>query len=153
MPVRSRRAVELEPESKNAFHGAGRAASLALVYALVGEQEQAITLIERLLSTPGPVGAPGDATSSITLSELRLRWEWDSPPRQSAFPEDPRRPGAEDGLLSSWLLPTFRRLAQESDKLPRGRRRARAAVFRLRASASQLSPNRECCIDRFPGGC
>ena len=51
-----RRAVELEPESQNAFHGAVWAANLALVYALVGEQDQAITLIERLLSTPGPVG-------------------------------------------------------------------------------------------------
>ena len=50
-----RRAVELEPESQNAFHGALDAANLALVYALVGEQDQAITLIERLLSTPGAV--------------------------------------------------------------------------------------------------
>ena len=73
-----RRAVELEPESKNAFHGAGWAANLALVYALTGEQDQAITLIERLLSTPGPVCATSDASSNITLADLRLRWEWDS---------------------------------------------------------------------------
>ena len=73
-----RRAVELEPESRNAFHGADTAANLALVYALVGEQDQAITLIERLLSTPGPVGTPSEASSNITLAELRLRWEWDS---------------------------------------------------------------------------
>ena len=53
-----RRAVELEPESQNAFHGAIWAANLALVYALVGEQDQAITLIERLLSTPGAVSWP-----------------------------------------------------------------------------------------------
>ena len=72
-----RRAVELEPESQNAFHGADRAANLALVYALVGEQDQAITLIERLLSTPGPVQWP-DYPSNITLADLRLRWEWDS---------------------------------------------------------------------------
>ncbi len=51
----SRRAVELEPESQDAFHGALWQANLALVYALVGEQDQAIPLIERLLSTPGPV--------------------------------------------------------------------------------------------------
>jgi hypothetical protein len=38
-----RRAVEREPEIRNAFHGAARAANLALVYALVGEQDQAIT--------------------------------------------------------------------------------------------------------------
>ena len=50
-----RRAVEMEPESQDAFHGAAYAANLALVYALVGEQDQAITLIERLLSTPGAV--------------------------------------------------------------------------------------------------
>jgi serine/threonine protein kinase/Flp pilus assembly protein TadD len=73
----SRRAVELDPESQNAFHGALYAANLALVYALIGEQEQAITLIERLLSTPGPVGFP-DCPYSITLAELRLRREWDS---------------------------------------------------------------------------
>ena len=53
------------------------AANLALVYALVGEPDQAITLIERLLSTPGAVMYP-DFPNSITLAELRLRWEWDS---------------------------------------------------------------------------
>jgi tetratricopeptide (TPR) repeat protein len=73
----SRRAVELEPENENAFHGPLYAANLALVYALVGEPDQAITLIERLLSTPGPVQWP-DFPSNITLADLRLRWEWDS---------------------------------------------------------------------------
>ncbi len=73
----SRRAVELEPESQNAFHGALVAGNLALVYALVGEQDQAITLIERLLSTPGPIQWL-DFPQNITLAELRLRWEWDS---------------------------------------------------------------------------
>jgi TolB-like protein/Flp pilus assembly protein TadD len=73
----SGRAVELEPESQNAFHGALFAANLALVYALVGEQNQAITLIERLLSTPGALGFAVDPTSNITVADLRLRWEWD----------------------------------------------------------------------------
>jgi serine/threonine protein kinase/tetratricopeptide (TPR) repeat protein len=72
-----RRAVELEPESQDAFHGANDAANLALVYALVGEPDQAITLIERLLSTPGAVTGP-DVSHSITLADLRLRREWDS---------------------------------------------------------------------------
>ena len=72
-----RRAVELEPESQDAFHGAIAAANLALVYALVGEPDQAITLIERLLSAPGPVEWP-DNPNNITLADLRLRWEWDS---------------------------------------------------------------------------
>ena len=71
-----RRAVELEPESQNAFHGAAHAANLALVYSLVGEPDQAITLIERLLSTPGPVEC-SDFPNNITLADLRLRWEWD----------------------------------------------------------------------------
>lgn len=71
------RAVELEPESQNAFHGAAHAASLALIYALVGEPDQAITLIERLLSTPGPAQC-SDYPNNITLADLRLRWEWDA---------------------------------------------------------------------------
>ncbi len=51
----------------------------AMVYALIGEQDPAITLIERLLSTPGPFPGPGtDYPSEITLADLRLRWEWDS---------------------------------------------------------------------------
>jgi tetratricopeptide (TPR) repeat protein len=49
----SRRAIELDPESQNAFHGAQHAGNRALVYALVGEPDQAISLIDRLLSTPG----------------------------------------------------------------------------------------------------
>ncbi len=72
-----RRAFELEPESQDAFHGAIGAANLALVSALVGEPDQAITLFERLLSTPGAASYP-DWPNSITLAELRLRREWDS---------------------------------------------------------------------------
>jgi serine/threonine protein kinase/tetratricopeptide (TPR) repeat protein len=75
----ARRAIELEPESQDAFHGAIEAANLAMVYALIGEQDPAITLIGRLLSTPGPFPGPGsDMLSDITLADLRLRWEWDS---------------------------------------------------------------------------
>jgi tetratricopeptide (TPR) repeat protein len=73
----ARRAIELEPETENAFHGALWAGNLALVYALVRQPDQAITLIERLLSTPGAVNYP-DYPGSITLAELRLRQEWDS---------------------------------------------------------------------------
>jgi TolB-like protein/class 3 adenylate cyclase/Flp pilus assembly protein TadD len=70
-----RAAVELAPESKEPLRRAGLESNLALVYARTGEADQAITLIERLLSTPGAVkfGAPW----SITLADLRLRWEWD----------------------------------------------------------------------------
>ena len=72
-----RRAIELESESQNVFHGANWAAHLALIHALLGERDEAIALITRLLSTPGPVGWP-DSPHNITLSDLRLRWEWDS---------------------------------------------------------------------------
>jgi tetratricopeptide (TPR) repeat protein len=72
----SHRAVELEPESRNAFHGANMTANLALALARVGDADKAITLIERLLGTPGPVQWP-DFPWSITLADLRLRWEWD----------------------------------------------------------------------------
>jgi tetratricopeptide (TPR) repeat protein len=72
-----RRALELEPESQNAFHGALYSANLAMVSALVGEQDEAITLIERLLTTPGAVQGL-DQPQNITLADLRLRWEWDS---------------------------------------------------------------------------
>ena len=71
-----RRAVELEPENQNAYHGAIGAANLALVYALLAEADQALTLIERLLTTPGAVTWP-DGSCSITLADLRLRPEWD----------------------------------------------------------------------------
>jgi serine/threonine protein kinase/Flp pilus assembly protein TadD len=73
-----RRAVALEPESRDAFHGASQAANLAVIYALAGEPEQAISLVERLLSTPGAVGNTEDPSSNITLADLRLRREWDS---------------------------------------------------------------------------
>ncbi|MBA3830801.1 MAG: tetratricopeptide repeat protein [Chthoniobacterales bacterium] len=72
-----RRAIELAPESQDAFHGALFQGDLALVYALVGEADQAITLIERLLSTPGALSWP-ISPQNITLADLRLRWEWDS---------------------------------------------------------------------------
>ncbi len=63
-----RRAFELEPESQDAFHGAIGAANLALVSALVGEPDQAITLIERLLSTPGAASYPVGRIASRSLS-------------------------------------------------------------------------------------
>ncbi len=70
------RAVAAEPESQNAFHGACRLADLAVVYALTGERDKAIALIERLLITSGPVNFT--SSDSITLADLRRRWEWDS---------------------------------------------------------------------------
>ena len=51
---------------------------LALVYAHTGETDQAIALIERLLTTPGAVLTINSPNHyGITLMDLRLRWEWD----------------------------------------------------------------------------
>ena len=68
------RAVELKPESKDAVDGAIMNCYLALIYARVGEKDLALSLIERLLKTPGAVDS---ADYSITINDLKYRWEWD----------------------------------------------------------------------------
>jgi TolB-like protein/Flp pilus assembly protein TadD len=70
-----RRAVELKPESTDAVDGAIMNCYLALIYARLGEKDLAIPLIERLLKTPGAVDS---ADYSITVNDLKYRWEWDS---------------------------------------------------------------------------
>jgi len=70
-----RRAVDLLPESKDAFYGPCLSGLLALIYARTGESDEAIALIERLLTVAGPISQVFEG--SITLSELRLRWQWD----------------------------------------------------------------------------
>jgi len=70
----ARRAVELMPESKDALDGALLSAYLALVYTRVGEKDLAFSLIERLLKTSGAVDS---ADYSITVNDLKYRWEWD----------------------------------------------------------------------------
>jgi TolB-like protein/class 3 adenylate cyclase/Flp pilus assembly protein TadD len=80
----ARRAVELCPVSKDALAGPVYAANLAFVYAQSGEVEQAVTLLSRLLTTPG--------AERITLAHLRLGWEWDplrQDPRFKALIEGP----------------------------------------------------------------
>jgi TolB-like protein/Tfp pilus assembly protein PilF len=84
-----RRAVELKPESKDALDGALMNGYLALIYARVGEKDLAIPLLERLLKTPGAVDSAG---YSITLNDLKYRWEWDtirSDPRFQKLLEQP----------------------------------------------------------------
>lgn len=82
----ARRAVELCPESKDALSGPLHAANLAFVYAQSGEVEQAVTLLSRLLTTPG--------AERITLAHLRLGWQWDplrQDPRFKALIEGPEK--------------------------------------------------------------
>ncbi len=73
----SRRAVELCPESTDALNGPQFAYNLALVYALTGEVDQALPLVERLLRTPGATTRQDFYDGGITQAELRLRWQWD----------------------------------------------------------------------------
>ena len=70
-----RRAVELKPESKDAVDGVIVNCYLALIYARVGEKDLAFPLLARLLKTPGAVDS---VDYSITVNDLKHRWEWDS---------------------------------------------------------------------------
>ncbi len=70
-----RHAVELLPESKDAYSGPAVSGLLALIYARVGETGQALTMIERLLRLPGAL-CP-NFEGSVTRADLRMRWQWD----------------------------------------------------------------------------
>lgn len=69
-----RRAVELRPIARDVIEGAIAQAFQALIFARTGETDKAISEIQRLLTTPFAVDYADD---SITLSDLRTRWEWD----------------------------------------------------------------------------
>ena len=69
-----RRAVELKPESVDALDGVLINCYLALIYARCGEKDLAFPLLERLLRTPG---ASDSGNYSVTVNDLKFRWEWD----------------------------------------------------------------------------
>lgn len=75
-------AVELKPQSKDAFDGTIMLCYLALIYARCGETDQALPLMERLLQTPGAVDS---VDYSMTLNDLKFRWEWDPLRRDPRF--------------------------------------------------------------------
>jgi TolB-like protein/Tfp pilus assembly protein PilF len=86
-----RRAVELKPESKDAVDGVIVNCYLALIYARVGEKDLAFALLERLLKTPGAVDS---VDYSITINDLKHRWEWDpirNDPRFQKLLEQPAK--------------------------------------------------------------
>jgi serine/threonine-protein kinase len=62
-----KRAVELRPESQDAFDGPEATAALAQIYAWTGERDQAFSLLDHLLVTPG----------GITVPVLKLDPIWD----------------------------------------------------------------------------
>ena len=63
-----KRAVELLPESRDAFDGPQFTASLAQIYAWTGETDEAFRLLDHLLSVP----------NGIAVSILKLDPAWDS---------------------------------------------------------------------------
>lgn len=71
----AKRAIELRPESADAFEGPDYTEALARVYALTGENAQAIALLDGLLSRPG----------NLTLWLLKLDPVWDGLRSDPAF--------------------------------------------------------------------
>ena len=68
------RAVALNPVASDAFDGPQQLTNLALIYARLGDNDRALSMIESLLKMPGAVQF---SESSMSLWELRLRWQWD----------------------------------------------------------------------------
>jgi TolB-like protein/Flp pilus assembly protein TadD len=62
-----KRAVELAPESKDAFDGPQLTVALAQIYAWTGEKDKALQLLEHLLATP----------AGISVALLKLDPVWD----------------------------------------------------------------------------
>ena len=70
-----KRAVELRPESRDAFDGPIFTISLAQIYAWVGEPERALELLDRSLATP----------NGITVALLKIDPLWDPLRRDPRF--------------------------------------------------------------------
>src|SRR6476659_6773861 len=64
----AQRASELQPESKDAFEGPAITEGVAQVYAILGEQDRAIEILDGLLSRP----------SYVTAQGLKVNPIWDS---------------------------------------------------------------------------
>jgi TolB-like protein/Flp pilus assembly protein TadD len=82
------RATDLLPESQDAFEGPQITAWLAGIYACVGENDQALRLLDHLLQTP----------NGITIAMLRLDPTWDH------LRKDPRFQALMDKYSSETLM-------------------------------------------------
>jgi TolB-like protein/Tfp pilus assembly protein PilF len=69
-----RRAVELEPETKDAVQAPWMNGFLAMIYVRTGNLDSALPLLERALASPFPVD---NTNCCITYNDLRKRWQWD----------------------------------------------------------------------------
>jgi TolB-like protein/Flp pilus assembly protein TadD len=73
----AKRAMELRPESADAFEGPGIKQALAEVYVVTGENAKAIEVLDELLSRP----------SDVTVAALKLDPTWDPLRNDPAFQE------------------------------------------------------------------
>ena len=69
------RAVALTPVSSDAIDGHLWLCNLALIHARVGDADEAISMLNRLLVQPGCISPLYEA--NISQWDLRLRWQWD----------------------------------------------------------------------------
>jgi hypothetical protein len=69
-----KRAMELKPITQDVIDGPIAEDFYALICARLGMTDEAISRIERRLTIPFAVDASDE---SVTLSDLRTRWEWD----------------------------------------------------------------------------
>ncbi len=81
----AQRAVELLPESKDAFEGPVITESLAEVHAILGNSNEAIEILDGLLTRP----------SEVTVETLKLNPVWDSLRGNPGFAEMLARHGAK----------------------------------------------------------
>jgi TolB-like protein/Flp pilus assembly protein TadD len=69
-----RRAVELEPESKDALAAPWMNGFLAMIHVRNGDLDSALPILERVVAAPFPVD---NTNCCITANDLRKRWQWD----------------------------------------------------------------------------
>jgi TolB-like protein/Tfp pilus assembly protein PilF len=70
----ARRAVELEPESKDAILAPWMNGFLAMIYVRTSDMDSALPVLERVLASPFPVD---NTNCCITYGDLKKRWQWD----------------------------------------------------------------------------
>lgn len=69
-----RRAVELEPDTKDAVNAPWMNGFLAMIYVRIGKLDAALPLLERALTSPFPVD---NTNCCVTYNDVRKRWQWD----------------------------------------------------------------------------
>ena len=76
------RAVKLQPVSADHHDGPRWVCNLALIHARVGDSTKAISMIKTLLTQPGCVSF---YEASMSIWDLRLRWQWDPLRKDTRF--------------------------------------------------------------------